>query len=400
MTPVGVRCVIIVGMGEKWTEYQLISFVKEHGCPTFTERTLKRYRAQKVIEAEVEHPGFGGTVTWYTPEAGQRALAVCRLLKQKRNFDVVRFHLWLENQPVEVGLLKASIWGCTPFANWRVPQTGQERRKAARELSRLMIKGIWQSVRSNVVRKWLQQFEQKDDQDWFIRMETQLLCGVPLDFTRTLLNEHDPDLENILEEPADIFAHGLQIRQIRTLPKDMNTAAMFQDMADRQLFSWIKLRTVLFAATEEELLLARERLPLLAGVFEILGSMGALGKLYYTLIRHALTRPGVQSLFFLSLLVLEQHGYGQNIDELCSAVRSTMPYMKRAQRLREALQDELPALAQEVLPLAAFGQMLADESGQQLQAYFARVRLVYETNKEALDAFWLRHPDLREDETL
>lgn len=88
---------------------ELLAFVQANGYPTFTARQLKRFREEKVVEVQVEHPGFGGTTSLYQAEAGQRVLAVCRLLQEHRNFNVVRFRLWLEGAAIEIGLLKTSI---------------------------------------------------------------------------------------------------------------------------------------------------------------------------------------------------------------------------------------------------------------------------------------------------
>jgi hypothetical protein len=116
-------------------EDELIAFVRANGYPRFTARQLKRFREQKVVEVQIERPGFGGTTSTYAQEAAERTLAVCQLLKQTRNFHAVRFWLWLEGHPVEVGLLKESIWNLTPFSTWKAPETGRERHRAAQVLA-------------------------------------------------------------------------------------------------------------------------------------------------------------------------------------------------------------------------------------------------------------------------
>src|SRR6266849_1725032 len=130
MTSLAVRC-ILGGMEQtEWTETeeQVVVFVKSNGDPTFNARKLKRYRSEKVVEVLVTHPDFGETDALYSPEAGPRALAVSRLLKQKRDFNAVRFWLWLEGSSIEIGKLKESIWNLTPFASWITPSTMQEKR--------------------------------------------------------------------------------------------------------------------------------------------------------------------------------------------------------------------------------------------------------------------------------
>jgi hypothetical protein len=180
MTPLAVRC-ILGGMEQtEWTETeeQVVAFVKSNGDPTFNARKLKRYRLEKVVKVQVTHPDFGDTDSLYSLEAGPRALAVSQLLKQKRDYNAVRFRLWLAGATIEVGLLKESVWSLTPFAFWETPATMPERRISARRLARSILGRVWRSVRSNFVRKILQQFNSAEEQHWFINMETQLLYGV------------------------------------------------------------------------------------------------------------------------------------------------------------------------------------------------------------------------------
>lgn len=208
---------------------ELIAFVQTNGCPTFTVRQLKRFREQKVVEIQIEHPGFGGTSSTYSSEAGLRALAVCRLLKQKRDFNVVRFRLWLEGFTIEVGLLKESIWNLTPFSSWKEPGTSRERQTLEQRLAQKILNAAWKSVRPNFVRKVLQNFESREDQQWFLNLGTQLLYGVPIDFRRDFLSESESNGQ--LEEHADIFAHGLQTKYMRSLPEDI--AGDLQDISDK-----------------------------------------------------------------------------------------------------------------------------------------------------------------------
>jgi len=369
---------------------ELLAFVQANGYPTFTARQLKRFREEKVVEVQVEHPGFGGTTSLYQAEAGQRVLAVCRLLQEHRNFNVVRFRLWLEGVAIEIGVLKTSIWGLTPFSTWKEPTTGRERQTAAHKLARKIFNAAWNTVRTNFARKVLQNFDSREDQQWFLNLETQLLYGVPLDFTRDFLSEGES--RGQLEEPADIFAHGLQTRHLRWLPKDI--AEGLQDISDKQLLSWAKLKAVLFAATTEELELARERQDVFDRMLECLEIMGYLGKLH-RLARTCMKRPAMQALLFCALLAMEQNGYGPNLEEISTTVRINWPVFKRIQELRATLQQELPAIAREIPPLPTFGKMLVEGTQQERDAYFAHLQDVYQQNKEVLDAFWQRHPTLK-----
>lgn len=379
-------CCIIECMNQD----ELIAFVQANGYPTFTARQLKRFREEKVVEVQVEHPGFGGTTSLYQAEAGLRVLAVCRLLREHRNFNVVRFRLWLEGATIEIGVLKTSIWSLTPFSTWKEPATGRERQTAARKLEQKIFNAAWNAVRTNFARKVLQNFDNREDQQWFLNLETQLLYGVPLDFTRDFLSESESHGQ--LEEPADIFAHGLQTRHLRWLPGDI--AEGLQDISDKQLLSWAKLKAVLFAATTEELELARERQDVFDRMLECLEIMGYLGKLH-RLARTCMKRPAMQALLFGALLAMEQNGYGPNLEEISTTVRVNWPVFKRMQEFRATLQQELPAIAREIPPLPTLGKMLVEGTQQERDAYFAHLQDVYQQNKEVLDAFWQRHPALK-----
>lgn len=385
MTLLAGYCII-----ERMNQNELIAFVRANGYPTFTARQLKRFREEKVVEVQVEHPGFGGTVSLYQAEAGLRVLAVCRLLREHRNFNVIRFRLWLEGASIEIGLLKTSIWSLTPFSAWREPTTGHERKTAAFKLARNIFNAAWSAARTNFTRKVLQNFNSRKDQQWFLNLETQLLYGVPVDFTRDFLSESESDEQ--LEEPADILAHGLQTKHLRWLPGDITKG--FQDISDKQLLSWTKLRAVLFAATTEELNLARERQDVFDQMLECLEIMGYLGKLHRQ-VRTFIKHSAMQALLFCTLLVMEQNGYGPNLEEISATVRITWPVIKRMQEVRATLQRELPAIAKEIPPLPTLGKMFVEGTQQERDAYFAHIQHIYQQNKEVLDAFWQRHPALK-----
>src|SRR5258708_3106156 len=396
MTPLAVRCILDGMEQDEWTEAQVIQFAQDHGYKDVTWRKLKRFRQEGVLaRPRVIHLGFGpGTTSLYPADAGLRVLAVCRLLKQKRDYNAVRFWLWLEGNPIELGQLKASIWHLVPFSSLSVPESGRERKVAARNLARIVLRRTWKSVRSNLLRKILQQFAHQEDQEWFLHLQMDLLYGEPLDFSRDFLNEHNPEVRDALEEPADIIAHGLGAQQIRFIREGEDIAKALQQLADEKLLSLTKLRTVLFTATEDDLELARTRRDLLRQLFEALDLMGYL-KGPLRLYQKAFAAPVMQALAFAYLLVLEQGGYGRNIEEISSSVRINLPIMKRTLAFREALLLELPSVAKEVPPLPVLGRLLTEGTQQQRDAYFEHLQEVYWQNKEAFDAFWQRHPDLK-----
>jgi len=385
---------------------ELIAFVRDNGYPHFTARQLKRFREEKAVEVQIEHPGFGGTTSTYSAESASRALAVCRLLKQKRgrDFHAVRFWLWLEGFSIEVGLLKVSIWNLTPFSSWKEPGTSRERQRAAQALAQKIFNAAWKSVRTNFIRTVLQNFgdekdqQSREDQQWFLNLATKLLYGITPnegegpDFTRDYVSESAS--QGQLEEPADIFAHGLQTKHIRSLPKDL--AGDLQDIAHKQLLSWAKLKAVLFAATTEELELARERQDVFDHLLECLEIMGYAGRMH-RLLRTVLKRPALQALLFCALLTMEQNGYGANLEEISTTVRINWPIFKRMQEFRATLQHELPEIAREIPSLPTLGKLLVEGTQQERVAYLTHLQDVYQQHKEAFDAFWQHHPALREE---
>lgn len=372
---------------------ELIAFVRDNGYPHFTPRQLKRFREEKVVGVQIGHPEFGGTTSTYSAEAAERSLAVCRLLKHQRgrNFQAVRFWLWLEGFSLEVGLLKESIWNLTPFSSWKEPETSRERQTLAQRLAQQILNAAWKSLRPNFARKVLQNFESREDQQWFLNLTTQLLYGITPDkgpdFTRDHLNEGRS--QGQLEEPADIFAHGLQTKYVRSLPEDL--AGNLQDLANKQLLSWVNLKAVLFAATVEELELARERQEVFDHLLECLEIIGYAGRMH-RLLRTVLKRPALQALLFCALLAMEQNGYGAHLEEISTTVRINWPIFKRMQEFRATLQHELPEIAREIPSLPTLGKLLVEGAPQERAACLTHLQDVYQQHKEAFDGFWQRHP--------
>lgn len=153
---------------------------------------------------------------------------------------------------------------------------------------------------------------------------------------------------------------------------------------------------MLFAASIEELDLARERQGVFDQMLECLEIMGYAGKLH-RLLRTLLKRPALQALLFCALLTMEQNGYGPNLEEISTTVRRYWPIFKRMQEFRATLQQELPEIAKEIPPLPILGKLLVDGTQQERDTYLAHLQDVYQQHKEALDAFWQRHPALKEE---
>ncbi len=91
-------------------------------------------------------------------------------------------------------------------------------------------------------------------------------------------------------------------------------------------------------------------------------------------------------MFFLHL---EAKGYSDNVQQVYEAVRVNWPLLKRGQAIRNALDQELPHISKELLYLSRIPEMTMEE----IEMHKARLRVVYEENKDDLDAFWQRHPD-------
>lgn len=140
-----------------------------------------------------------------------------------------------------------------------------------------------------------------------------------------------------------------------------------------------------------------ERQDVFDQMLECLELMGYLGKIH-RLARTWMKRSAMQAVVFCALLVLEQNGYGPNLEEIRTTVRVNWPIFKRMQAFREALQQELPTIAREVPPLPALGKKLVEGTQQERDAYLAHLHNVYQQNKEVLDAFLRHHPELNEEE--
>lgn len=375
-----------------WTEAHLLRYVQEHGDHAISARQLKRFRLEGVLPTpQIDHPGFGGTTSLYPADAGARVLAICRLLKKQRNFDAVRVGLWLEGYDMEIGLLKESLWRLIPFSSLQAPSGKGERRKAARQLTQTIGSTVWKSVRRNMVRRILERFEDPGEQEHFTSILTQLLYGVPVDFTPTFLGDHDADLAGRLEEPADLFAYGTQMQQLRFLPKD--PVPDLRRLSEEKILSLTWQRTVLFAATEEELDLARSRKEIVEQAFEALDLIGQLNPFHRLFLRF-FKRPGMQALLLVLLLVLEQAQYGPSIELIREALRINLPLLRRYQQLRQTMQRELPEVAQVMLPLFQLSPIFTEGNQEEQNVHAEQIRAVYRQHKDALDAFWQRHPDL------
>jgi hypothetical protein len=371
---------------EPWTERQLIEYVQAQGFPRFCERQLRRYRDNNIMRVEVEHTSFGGTRSWYPASAAASAgRAVC-ILQRNRNFDQVRWILWLEGYHLEWEVVRKGIWDLFPFADWDVSHTLSKRQRFAKRLTEKAIKSAWEKVRTNGLRKFLQTFQHQADQSWFLHLQAQMLYGVPVDFQRNPLNK---ELQEALAEPADVMKKGLG--DLPFLPHDM--APSLQQMADEQILSIEAWRSALFSASESAATLARQRLRLFLVTFDTLQQIGYGGrrfKIYATFVRS----PHVQALVFILLLLLEEREFQQNIAAGCAAIEYLLKHLKLAQALREILTKELPAIARQIPSLATHLRIISQGSKQKQEAALAHMQILYENHQKELATFFLVHPEL------
>jgi len=373
--------------GEELTEEQLIDFAKQHGCGDVNHWKLERWHKEDVIQRPVvEHLGYGkGTRSTYPIEAGPQVLAVYRLLKATRNFDVVRFQLWQEGYSISLSILKETIRQLVPHLRWKVPQ--QEKKKY--NVVERRVNTILQKIRGPFFRFLFNRFGKKlEDLQSFIHIQLSLVYGIPLIFEPS----HDQDELSA----TDIFAQGLGLEAWTFLPKDLT--ADFQQFSDKGILSISNMNAVLESAIEEDLRRAHMRSELMALLFEGFEMMGILPKLLHSL-RLSMSTPSFQALSVVFLLHLEKHGYADNMDGLLKVCRMHIPRFRAFQALRVALQQELPEVAEELGTPQKLWQKIKDLSEAEREQYLARknehLRGIYLQHQTKIDAFWHHHSEIK-----
>jgi hypothetical protein len=380
-------CSIGSMLTEYLTEEQLIDFAEQHGCEGVTHWQLERWHKQDVIPRPmVERLGYGkGTCSTYPVEAGPQVLAVYRLLKVTRNFDVVRFQLWQEGYSISLSLLKETIRQLVPQLRWKIPR--QEEKKY--DLVERRVETVLQKIRGPLFRFLFKRFGKNlEDLRSFIHIQMSLVYGIPLIFEPS---HHQDELSSI-----DIFTQGLGLEVWTFLPKDLT--ADFQQFSDKGILSISNMNIVLERATEEDLRRADMRSDLIALLFEVFEIMGILPKLLQSL-RLSMPTPPFQALSLVFLLHLEEHGYANNMDELLKVCRVQAPRFRAFQALCLALQQEIPEVAKELSTPQKLWQKIKDLSEPEREQYLARknehLRGIYLQHQTRLDAFWQRHPAVR-----
>jgi hypothetical protein len=126
--------------------------------------------------------------------------------------------------------------------------------------------------------------------------------------------------------------------------------------------------------------------------------MGMSPKLVRFLRLH-LSDPSFQALSLVFFLHLEKHGYADNIDGLLEVCRAQIPRFRTFQVLCLTLEQELPPLAKELSTPEKLWQKIKDLSEPEREQYLAgrteHLREVYLQHERDLDAFWQRHPEIK-----
>jgi hypothetical protein len=391
MTNLTVRC-ILCGMEESnWTEQQLIEYVKSNGCPAFDARQLKRYRQEKLVHVEREYPEFGGSHSSYRRDTGHQALAICRLLKEKRNFDVVRLRLWQQGQEIDLSLLKQSLLTLAPIQATQLVRRSsfveQQVQKIMQRLEKLIRYSEWRTV--------LQRLPREEDRRDFLTMQVSFMTGMNYIFdpyvgdTFNAYQRKDVQRE---QTSAEILKRGLHLEDVTFLPEDERLSEDLNRFSLQQLLSLKKFQEDLEAATEADLRLANnhlELIELLAQVSEITGTLAGPPQLY-----RIVRSIRFQAFALLFLLRLNKCGFRNNIQTLLDVLRIHVPVLQRGQKFYRFVQQELPHLTKE---FPSFRQ-LSRFTPQQQEAIQARLSQVYQQNKPEIDAFMQRHPELSEGE--
>lgn len=330
--------------------------------------------------------GYGkGTRSEYPAQTAPQVLAVCRLLKHTRNFDMVRFQLWQEGYAIPLSLLKETVRRLVPQLRWKIPR--QEEKKY--DLVERRVEIVVQKMRDPLFRFLGKRFgKELEDLRSFLHIQLSLVYGVPLIF--------EPSHYQNELSATDIVAQGLGLDAWSFLPKDLT--ADFQRFSDNEMLSIFNMNTVLEEATEDDLRRASMRSEVVALLFEGFEVMGILQKFLRSL-RPRMSTPSFQALSLVFLLHLERHGYAHNMDELLRVCQVQVPRFRAFQALCLALQQELPEVAKELGTPQKLWEKIKNLSESEREHYLARknehLRGVYLQYQVELDAFWQRHPEIK-----
>ncbi len=373
--------------GEELTEERLIDFAKQHGCEDVNHWKLERWHKKDVIPRPVvEYLGYAkGTRSMYPVQSGPQVVAVYRLLKTIRNFEVARFQLWQEGYSIPLPILKETIRQLVPQLRWNVPRLEEKKYDVVERRVDLVL----EKIRGPLFRLLFKRFGKKlEDLRSFIHIQLSLVYGIPLVFEPSY---HQDELS-----ATDIFTQGLGLEVWTFLPRDLT--ADFQQLSDKGLLSISNMNVVLERATEKDLRRASTRSELMPLLFEGFVMMGILPKLLQSL-RLSMSTPSFQALSLVFLLHLEKHGYTDNMDGLLKVCRVQIPRFRAFQALCLALHQELPEVAKELGTPQKLWQKIKDLSEPEREQYLARknehLREIFLQHQTEIDAFWQRHSEIK-----
>ena len=374
---------------EQLTEERLIDFAKQHGYEQVNHWKLERWHKEDVIPRPVvERLGYGkGTRSTYPTQTSAQILAVCRLLKSTRSFNVIRFQLWQEGYPISLSALKKSIRQLAPLLKWTIPSGGEEQQYEVAEQQVDTLLGKLTKRRPRFLSRVMKRLSFENFQS-FLTIQMYLLYGIHYVFEPS---HYKGELSS-----ADILAQGLNLDELRFLPQDLTQD--FQRFSWKELLSIGKMKAALDEATEEDLKQANAQADFVALTLEFFDLIGFLPELW-----QVLQLGGADSSFQAMSLVFVLHfkkwGFADNIDGLLKVLRVQIPRIRASQTVYFALQHELPAVAKEIGAPQQIWQRIKDLSESEREQYFARkneyLHGIYLQYQAELDAFSQRHPEVK-----
>jgi hypothetical protein len=372
---------------EFYTEEQLIDFANHHGCDNINHWKLERWHKEDVIPRPVVmHLGYGmGTRSMYPIQAGSQVLAVCRLLEQARSFDVIRFRLWQEGYPIPLPVLKKTIDRLAPLLRLIIPYKEEQRYEAAEQQVDDILTKLTKR-RSGFASRLMKRMS-LDNLQSFFTIQMYLSYGINYIFEPSHFQGEASSME--------ILAEGLNLNELRFLSDDFT--ATFQSFSNKRLFSIRKMKIALAEATEEDLRRANDRADVVALALEFFDLIGFLPKLLH-IIRSDVSDPSFKAMSLVAVLHLERSGFADNMNGLLEALRVQMPRIRAFDSVYLALENELPAVANELGRPHDLWKQIKDLPEPDREQYLARkndhLRGIYVQYQAELEAFWQRHPEI------
>jgi hypothetical protein len=199
--------------------------------------------------------------------------------------------------------------------------------------------------------------------------------------------------DNSGKTPTKLLTQFLNTKAVHFLPTDLTEN--LEQMSVERLLSVTRMNTALEAATEEALARTRSQLAMMTRLFECLDVLGCrFGPLRFDFIAQQYsTNARAQAFFLVLLLHLESVGYHDQMMQVFDAVSVNWHLLKRGQAIRNALEQELPDVARELLAMERIPELTPEE----IDAHYVKLGEVYERYSEDLTTFCSRHPEWKEE---